>query len=104
MKLVLALALCSIASTALADQIIIPQDACFWRGQTYGELLYCESGEVAVGSCGSGKNDDCDTSRYTTSQNTIRVLTIPIIYRPVAPALVLPPSRIHLLRLPGLQG
>ena len=54
-----------LASLALADdQIIIPQDACFWRGQTYGQMLYCETGEIAVGSCGSGRAADCDTGKY----------------------------------------
>ena len=67
MKSFTALLVLGLASAALADIVTVPQDACFWRGQRYGQMLYCEDGEVAVGSCGSGRNDDCDSSKIRSS-------------------------------------
>ena len=50
----------ALSGSASGEIINVPQDNCFWRGARYGAMTYCEMNEIAVGSCGSGLNDDCD--------------------------------------------
>ena len=59
---VLVLFACSL-SLASGEPIEIPDNACFWRGGKYGQMIYCDTEEIAIGACGSGKSDDCDKSK-----------------------------------------
>ena len=51
------------SAAVICEPIEIPDNACFWRGGKYGQMIYCEPEEIAVGACGSGKSDDCDNSK-----------------------------------------
>ena len=59
---VLVLFACSL-SLASGEPIEIPDNACFWRGGKYGQMIYCDPEEIAIGACGSGKSDDCDKGK-----------------------------------------
>ncbi len=42
--------------------VTVPRSDCTWRGGDFGDTTSCSSGEVAVGSCGSGSDPDCSSS------------------------------------------
>ncbi|TRY72589.1 hypothetical protein TCAL_03119 [Tigriopus californicus] len=47
-----------------AQNIEVPTDSCMWRGAKYGQMNACEPNEIVVGSCGSGRRDDCDSGQW----------------------------------------
>ena len=49
---------------AVEGGIEIPTNGCQWRGEKYGHMIQCEGNELAIGSCGSGKNDDCSSGQW----------------------------------------
>ena len=42
------------------ENVQIPVNNCYWQGARWGEFKACGHNEVAVGSCGSGRNADCE--------------------------------------------
>ena len=37
---------------------------CTWRGQRFGQLNSCDPNEIAVGSCGSSDQADCQDGNW----------------------------------------
>ena len=54
----------TILSITSAQDVVVPSDNCQWRGASYGQMNVCEGNEIAIGSCGSGKNDDCGSGDW----------------------------------------
>lgn len=48
-----------LAATVLSQNIEVPTDKCTWRGAGDGQMHVCESHEIVVGSCGSGRRAKC---------------------------------------------
>ena len=44
---------------ASTQYFTIDWDSCKWQKGGYGEWLYCDSGEIATGHCGSGYQENC---------------------------------------------
>eukprot|EP00095_Tigriopus_kingsejongensis_P004825 maker-scaffold1088_size63410-snap-gene-0.17 protein:Tk04825 transcript:maker-scaffold1088_size63410-snap-gene-0.17-mRNA-1 annotation:"unnamed protein product" len=64
MYLIPALILAFASGSAWSQGITVPTDNCQWRGEKYGHALQCEPNEIVIGSCGSGKRDDCGSGEW----------------------------------------
>ena len=39
-------------------------EACHWVSAVYGDMIFCNPGEIMTGVCGSGYRSDCDHGKY----------------------------------------